>query len=334
MLKTKQELKQILEPILKYLDQIEEFIAKEAETNDTLVRMGAKQVFRNPGKKVRASFVMLGAAMGQMQKGYSQEDMDLSGAIPLGAGVELVHAATLVHDDIIDNAHYRRGVQTVSRRWDSKVAVLLGDWMFTRGLHIAAAEKEPHIMPLLIEATSGMVKGELIQVEYSSLESINLANYHRIIDFKTAQFLGACIEVGALNQEMPLEDAHKLYQFGYHTGLGFQIVDDLMDFSQKGLTGKDVGNDYYDGKVTLPVIFLYEKYPEYRQELKRLYQSKTKENFARLKAMVAEKETLAMAMEEARGQIKKGLAFLDEFDASFVTRILRNLSDFVISRSY
>jgi octaprenyl-diphosphate synthase len=341
------DLKEIVSPILPYLNQVDNYIKEFISAELGNLDKGARQVFKKPGKKVRASFVLLGAALAHsylnQDKSKKNDLSPVKNAVPLGAGVELVHAATLIHDDIIDNASFRRGMETVSRRWDSKVAVLVGDWLFTRGLDIAAMEKNSAILPCLIHATREMVKGELAQMEYSSIKKINRQRYLNIISAKTAGFLAACIKVGALNQALREDLAQKLYQFGYLCGLGFQITDDAMDFSNKRITGKDQANDFLDGKVTLPVIILLAKSTRIKKEVESLYQERNLDKFQRLKDLVAEHDTLSIALSEAREYVNQGLMKLESFDDNnkkilenkhHPLNILKELVKFFIEREY
>lgn len=325
----KLELKQILNPYLPYLDKVDKYIERFITTDLRILDVSTKQIFKNPGKKIRASFVLLGASA-------QESDEKLDTAIDLASGVELVHAATLVHDDIIDHADFRRGNQTVSKKFGNKVGVLVGDWMFTRGLDIAANEKNSKILPILIEATREMVKGELAQIEFSAIETIKENHYLDIIAAKTAGFLGACIQVGALHRNAETEFSRELFQFGFHCGMGFQISDDLMDFSDKNTTGKDSANDYLDGKATLPVIYLLAK-DSLQKEVFDLYRERNLYKFSRLKEIVFEEKSFDLALAKGKNYIERGLAHLDNISSQMdrnVVEILQKLVNFFIKRNF
>ncbi len=332
------ELKQILSPILPLLDHVDTYIQNFIHTDLRILNVSAAQIFKKPGKKIRASFVLLGAGLGLIPEGSGDKEYKkrLSTALDLAAGVELVHAATLVHDDIIDLASFRRGEQTVSSAFGNKVGVLVGDWLFTRGLDIAAAEKHPRILPTLIDATREMVKGELAQIEFSGIKTIQEKHYLSIISAKTAKFLGACIQVGAYHAGMSDEDADLLYQFGYSCGMGFQIADDLMDFSQKSVTGKDGANDYLDGKVTLPVIYLLDKSADIKKKLIELFAERDLEKFGMLQQLVYEHNTLEMALAKGRVYVDQGLLALRKLRMrnQNIVEMLEKLVGFFLNRSY
>lgn len=329
----KLEVRQILSPILPSLKLVDKYILEFISSDLKILDLSAKQVFLKPGKKIRASLVLLGALLGKNWES-SNKSKKMDEAVSLASSVELVHAATLIHDDIIDNAGVRRGYETVSKKWDSKIAVLVGDWMFTRGLDIAAGEKNGEILPVLIQATREMVKGELAQVEYSNIEKIDYDKYIYIISAKTAKFLGACIQVGAMSQWLDDSLAKKLYQFGYYSGLGFQIIDDSMDFLDKKVTGKDSANDYMEGKPTLPVILLLKAKPELKKEIFFLYKERSNENFEKLKNYINENNILEGVLNQAREFVDHGNEKLSVFGKNDTIDILKQLARFFINRSF
>ncbi len=177
-------------------------------------------------------------------------------AIQLGAVVEMIHAATLVHDDVIDVAQTRRGRPSANVQWGNHTCVLAGDWLYMQAFQVALRERNFHVLDLLISLTQMMVEGELIQLDRIGRGDITEADCMELVDRKTACLFSACARLGAVaaGADTTLED--KLGEFAWNLGMAFQLIDDMLDFvSSEATLGKPVGGDLKEGKVTLPLVY-------------------------------------------------------------------------------
>ncbi len=198
------------------------------------------------GKRLRPTMVLLSAGL----CGYRGES-----AVKMGAVVEIVHTATLVHDDIIDNAEVRRGRASANSRWGNHISVLAGDWMYMQSFQLALRERNFRILDLLINLTQLMVEGELLQLEQIGRIDVAEQQYSELVYRKTACLFSVCAQLGAVVAGQSPEREKDLAEFGRNLGMAFQLVDDLLDFTADEATlGKPVGNDLREGKVTLPAI--------------------------------------------------------------------------------
>jgi octaprenyl-diphosphate synthase len=178
----------------------------------------------------------------------------------MGAVVEILHAATLVHDDVIDQAETRRGRPSTNVQWGNHTCVLAGDWLYMQAFQIALRERNFHILDLLISLTQLMVEGELIQLERIGKIAITEADCMELVDRKTAGLFSVCAKLGAIVANADTATEEKLGDFAWNLGMAFQLVDDLLDFTAREQTlGKPVGGDLKEGKVTLPLVYALEQ---------------------------------------------------------------------------
>ena len=323
----RKQLPEILAPIEALLKDVDNAIREYLSTGIPLVDDGAGHLFLRGGKKIRASLVILSSGI----RGNRPVDV-----IKLGASVEIIHAATLVHDDIIDKAFLRRGDITVSEKWGNKIAVLLGDYMYTAALEIAVRDENSRLFPTMVAGTRDMVKGELYQLQYSNIDSITENHYFRIIELKTAQFMATCATIGAMKAGLPDDDCRKMGLFALNLGYAFQIVDDTLDMvDDSSATGKDVGNDFEDGKITLPFLYYIQKGGKDALDLLKGYAAKPDdESFCDIKRRLKESGAIEYSMNRARKFIDTALDILKEFPDTMEKSILTELADFIINREY
>ncbi len=259
------QLKNILAPLAGKLRLVDESIAAHLETGVPIIDGSVMHLFTSGGKKIRASLVLLSS-------GLRSEIPD--GAIDLAAAVEIIHAASLVHDDIIDKSFMRRGNVSVPGKYGEKVAVLAGDYMYSAAVNIAVRDNDSRILDTIAGATKEMVKGELYQIEYSNIDSITEDRYYSIIERKTARLMAASCRIGGLKSGYSEDECAALYQAGMNIGYAFQIIDDTFDFADSSeVTGKDVGNDFKDGKITLPFIYILKHGKESQKDALRRFAS-------------------------------------------------------------
>ncbi len=326
-LKMKNDLKAILAPIQQHLELVDTSIEKKLKTGIPVIDTSAMHLFRGGGKKIRASVVILSSGL--------FNDVP-EGTVDLAAAAEIVHAATLIHDDIIDQSLMRRGNVTVSRKYGNKVAVLAGDYMYTTALNVALDDGNPEIFPVMVRGTRDLVKGELLQLQYSNPESMTEENYFSIIEMKTARFMASCAEIGAVKAEYDEETRRNLYDFGLNLGFAFQIVDDTLDIVDSGkLTGKDIGNDFKDGKITLPFLRLFDKISgSERKSLVKDLENHDEETWGKIRQMLLDAGSIDSTLATAREFIDKSMAILDSFEETAYRNIFREIAMFIIQRKY
>lgn len=325
--KTKVTLEEILQPVEGYLQKVDNAIPRILLEGIDLVDEGALHLFRRKGKKIRASLVIL---CNGLKSEISEEIIDIA------AAVEIVHGASLVHDDIIDQTFLRRGLKTISKEWGNKVAVLIGDLMYIRALQVIMNDKSGLFAPDVVAAVYDMIKGELYQMEYSNIDAINREHYFNIIKYKTAIFMGTCAKLGAMKAGMDGNEVLSLYNLGFNLGNAFQIVDDTLDYIEgDDKIGKDPGNDFRNGKITLPFIHLLESAAdEEKQLLTECAKNPDSNSWSVLKKLIEKYNSIDYSLRTGEEYVKKALCNLDNFPSSVYKDKLYEMANFFIDRDY
>ncbi len=241
----------------------------------------------------------------------------------LAAAVELIHTASLIHDDIIDEADMRRGVPSVNVRWGSKVAVLVGDLLVAKAAKLTLRWGDRRIFPLVADTVEKMSKGEALELTMRGREDVTLRDYLRIINLKTASLFATTARIGAIVAEANEEQERLLYLFGKNLGLAFQITDDILNItSEEQLMGKPISSDIKKGNLTLPYILLGN---HKLRELLRLEPQCLREELEK-------RGVLKKAEEKAEGYIAKAKSYLAPFPPSPAKEVVLQLSDFILRR--
>ena len=236
-------------PIAKEMEDFEQKFRSSMKTKVLLLDKIMNYIVKRKGKQMRPMFVFLSAgACGTIS------DSTFRGA----SLIELLHTATLVHDDVVDDANYRRGFFSVNALWKNKIAVLVGDFLLSRGLILSVENKDFDLLSIVTEAVKEMSEGELLQMEKARQLDINEEVYYEIIRQKTASLIASCCAVGASSVKAPDDIVGKMKLFGQHVGMAFQIKDDLFDYGEDEI-GKPVGIDIKEKKMTLPLIYALSK---------------------------------------------------------------------------
>ncbi|HAA89509.1 MAG: Heptaprenyl diphosphate synthase component 2 [Thermoanaerobacterales bacterium 50_218] len=237
----------LLGEISRDLSSVESELVKYARQSNTLLGESSEHLIRAGGKRLRPAFVLLSGK-------FFNYDPDR--LVPLAVAVELIHMATLVHDDVIDCASLRRGIPTVRARWGDQVAIYTGDYLFAQALCLVAKYGNEQITRILSEVSLRMCEGEIEQIETSGNLDLTLRSYLRRNKRKTALLFSTCCLIGALASGAPEFAVRSLKYYGYYLGMAFQITDDVLDFtSSEEVFGKPVCSDLRQGIITLPVIF-------------------------------------------------------------------------------
>jgi octaprenyl-diphosphate synthase len=245
------DLKEIVQLVEDDLVKVEALFEEQVRSDVKLVAEIGRYIREGGGKRIRPALLLLACRI----CGHRGER-----AILLASVVEFIHTATLLHDDIIDEATVRRGRRSVNSRWGNDITVLLGDFLYTKSMSMALSQDNLRILRLLSDVTLRMIEGEILEIERNGNINVTAEDHLDIIRRKTADLFAACMRIGAILGDAGEEKEQALTRYGLNLGICFQMVDDLLDFTAEEATlGKPVANDLREGKLTLPMIFLLRK---------------------------------------------------------------------------
>lgn len=240
------KLSEIKRPIEKEMNNFESYFKTQLDSKIPLLSIITNYLLRRKGKQMRPMLVFLSAKLnGEINEGtYTAASL-----------IELLHTATLVHDDVVDETFQRRGFFSIHALWRAKIAVLVGDYLLAVGLKNALKTKQIEVLEIISDAVQEMSEGELLQIEKSRNLGITEEIYYEVIRKKTATLISACTKAGAYSVGASAENVQKMHDFGSALGIAFQIRDDLLDYEKTNLAGKPSGNDLKEKKITLPLIY-------------------------------------------------------------------------------
>jgi octaprenyl-diphosphate synthase len=313
-------------PISAELAAFENHFQEAMRGNIKLLNIITNYIFRHKGKQMRPMFVFLVAKL----NGNITESTYNAATF-----IELLHSATLVHDDVVDDANERRGFFSIYALWRSKISVLVGDYLLSRGLLLATERKEYDLLQIVARAVKAMSEGELLQWEKSRKLDITEDVYYDIIRQKTATLLAASSASGALSVGTSAEQVQNMWNFGELIGMAFQIKDDLLDYDKSNFIGKPTGNDIKEKKITLPLIFTLNQLSNGEQKgvLKKIRKYHDNQNVIdEIIQLVRAKgglEYAEMKMNEFR---EKALQLLADFPDTEIKEAVKLFVDYVITR--
>lgn len=233
-------------PVKREMKEFDKRFKEQASSHIPLLNVVTGYVLRRKGKQMRPLFVFLSSSL----LGKITESTYTAASL-----VELMHTATLVHDDVVDESHERRGAFSINALWKSKVAVLFGDYLLAKGLQLAVEKKEYALLEIVSNTSREMSEGELLQLQKSRSLNIDMETYYEVIRKKTASLIASCTASGAKAAGADDDSLNLIHQMGIEIGMAFQIKDDLFDYQPHGLVGKPTGNDIKEKKFTLPLIY-------------------------------------------------------------------------------
>ena len=309
---------------------VEEKIKSKLSSKVSLVDEMTSYHLRTGGKRLRALLTLGSAKI----CGYSKGSRDVN----LAACVELIHAATLMHDDVIDNSEIRRGKKTLNSIWGNQSSILVGDYLLSRCFEMMVEDGNLEILKLLSTTSAEISQGEVLQLQHKGEIDMLEETYLKIISAKTASLFAAATKVGSIlaNKESKIKEALEFY--GKNLGLTFQIADDSLDYnSELKFFGKKIGNDFYEGKITLPIILLYQKTNvKERSELKKLFEKnqRNEDELKKVLLMIKNYNIISDCYSKAEYFINLASNSLIIFDESKEKEILKNLTSFSLERSY
>jgi octaprenyl-diphosphate synthase len=321
------ELSQIFEPILGDLARVEEEFERHIESRVQLIPQMGRYIQKSGGKRVRPAVLLMASRL-------AGHDGDR--AVLYAAVVEFIHTATLVHDDIIDDADLRRGRLAVHSRWGNDITVLLGDYLYIKSMALALTHDSLDVIRLLCEVTLKMIEGELYQLTKTGDVHITEDEHFEIIRRKTAYLFAGCAQIGGMLGTTTKAEQQALWDYGFNLGIAFQLVDDLLDYTaDESLLGKPVGSDLREGKVTLPVINLLGRGgPRAAELIQGVVRDRTvsADDWREIRHLLAETGATDAAYATAVQYAREAKRQLDPFPASRERDALAILPDYVLMR--
>lgn len=319
-------IKKIQVPISEEMSQFESIFKESMKSNVPLLNIITSYILRRKGKQMRPMFVFLSAKLNGEINNSTYTAASL---------IELLHTATLIHDDVVDESFERRGFFSINALWRSKIAVLMGDYLLARGLLLSVDKKAYDLLEIVSEAVREMSEGELLQIQRSRTMNITREQYFEIIRKKTATLISACTACGAKSVGRDSETVERMKLFGEYVGISFQIKDDLFDYQAKSLTGKPTGNDIKNKKLTLPLIYALENssYTERKHILRSI--NKHNKNSNKIKSIiefVERKGGLEFAKKTMFEYKNKAMELLIPYKDSDVKSSLIDLVNYTIER--
>ena len=309
---------------------VEERIKTKLISKVDLVEKMTKYHLDTGGKRLRALLTLGSSKL----CGYEKGTRDVN----LAACVELIHAATLMHDDVIDNGDLRRGKKTLNKIWGNQSSILVGDYLLSRCFEMMVEDGDQEVLKLLSSTSAEISQGEVLQLQHNREIDMLEETYLKIISSKTASLFAAATKVGAIlsNQENKVKDALEFY--GKNLGLTFQIADDTLDYnSELKLFGKKIGQDFYEGKITLPIILLFQKAEiREKEKLKEIFSKdyRNEDNLNYTLSLIKKYNITKVCYQKANHYINLASNSLSVFDNSEEKNILENLTSFSLSRNF
>ena len=309
------------------LDGVEHQVRQNLDSSVTLVNTVAAHILSSGGKRVRPLLLLLSARL----CGYAGREHH-----QLGSLVEFIHTATLLHDDVVDEADIRRGRRTARKVWGNQISILVGDYLYSKAMAQVVEFRSQGINEVLAEACTKMAEGEVLQLYYNGNPSMPESDYIKIVEHKTAGLIAAACRMGAILADASEEKQSALFRFGQYLGIAFQVADDTLDYKADGeRLGKTLGQDLRQGKATLPLLHLLDHCSEPdRNMIKDRMETRTlsPEDLKRILRLMQETGSLAYAMERARTYIAAAQHELKIFEDSSARRALAVAADYMITR--
>ena len=314
-------------PVQEELVQVQEELTRFFKCDVDLINQISEHMLKSPGKRLRPTLLLLSAKL----QGEADRRAVLCGAI-----IELIHTATLIHDDSIDRSFTRRGLPTVHSLWNDQISVIMGDYLYSKAFYLMVDNGLADVMPLFAAATHRMCLGEMLELEKKLDFGMREEDYNRLILEKTAVLISAACEVGAHLTWGEGRERQLLADFGTNLGMAFQIMDDILDIEgDPADMGKATGSDFQDGKITLPLIYALAKAPNPQQEAikKQLVACENDESaLRRVLEFTHEFGGVAYARNRARGYADRALELLDAFEDNPVRATLHDSVEYVLDR--
>ena len=321
------ELKNLLS---EKLQRVENLIQLKLKSDVNLIEKMSNHHLSSGGKRLRALLTLESAKL----TGYKENNRDIN----LAACVELIHSATLLHDDVIDESELRRGVKTTNSIWGNQSSILVGDYLLSRCFEMMVEDGDLEVLKLLSSTSAKIAQGEVLQLQHQGEADLLEETYIDIINLKTASLFSAATKTGACLSRSNNKEKKALESYGRNLGLAFQIADDALDYyAKEKLFGKQIGKDFFEGKVTLPLITIFQKgNVEEREFLKEIMKKnkRTEEDFSETLALIYKYKAVEATFKKAEYFVNVSFDALAIFPDTKDKRILQNLTSFSLNRSF
>jgi len=312
------------------LDEVSQRIKFKLASEINLIHEMTNYHVKSGGKRIRPLLTLASAKM----CGYKNGNRDIN----LATCIELIHNATLLHDDVIDNSDLRRGIKTTNSVWGNQSSILVGDYLFSRCFEMMVEDGSQEILKLLSSTSSRIAQGEVLQLEHKGDIDLLEETYFNIINMKTAALFAAATRVGACLGNKNKKEKDALESYGKNLGLAFQIADDALDyFSTKKVFGKEIGKDFYEGKTTMPLIIIFQRAnTEEKNFLKEIFKKKNRneDDFSETLALINKYKAVQESFKRAEHFVNVSYNALGIFQRSEEKKVLQNLTEFSLYRSY
>ncbi len=312
------------------LQKVENLIQEKLRSEVNLIQKMSNHHLGSGGKRLRALLTLESAKL----TGYKEDKRDIN----LAACVELIHSATLLHDDVIDESELRRGVKTSNSIWGNQSSILVGDYLLSRCFEMMVEDGDLEILKLLSSTSSKIAQGEVLQLQHKGEADLLEETYIDIINLKTASLFSAATKTGACLSGSNQKEKKALESYGRNLGLAFQIADDALDFyAKEKLFGKEVGKDFFEGKVTLPMIIIFQKGNEEEKNFLNLIMRKEKrseKDFSDTLSLINKYKAVEATFKKAEYFVNVSYDALAIFPDNEDKKILQNLTSFSLNRSF
>lgn len=307
------------------LDRVEDLMVKLVHSENPELTEMCNYVLRSQGKRVRPAVCVLSF--------FACGGKDPTKAVEVGTALEIIHNATLIHDDINDHGDLRRGAKALYREYTLSKSIVAGDYLFAQGFRLMGGCSH-EIVNFVVDASSLMGAGEFNQKDFEHKDSVGEAEYIKIIEGKTASFMVCAAKSGAFLSSGTMEHVDALGRFAENMGLAFQIMDDILDVvGDENVTGKNVGNDIMEGKPTLPTIYAMED-PVYGKRIREIFGKEdiTKEEALEAVSLISKTESVGRCHDKAEAYIEKAISALSEISDSKYKEALSDLARYIVRR--
>ena len=312
------------------LQKVEDLIQQKLRSEVNLIQKMSNHHLRSGGKRLRALLTLGSAKL----TGYNEDKRDIN----LAACVELIHSATLLHDDVIDESGLRRGVKTTNSVWGNQSTILVGDYLLSRCFEMMVEDGDLEVLKLLSSTSSKIAQGEVLQLQHKGEADLLEETYIDIINLKTASLFSAATKTGACLSGSNEKEKKALESYGRNLGLAFQIADDALDFyAKEKLFGKEIGKDFFEGKVTLPMIIIFQKgNKEEKNFLDTIMkkEKRTEKDFSDTLSLINKYKAVEATFKKAEYFVNVSYDALAIFPDNEDKKILQNLTSFSLNRSF
>ena len=308
------------------LDKVEEFTKSKLSSEVDLIGKMALYQLSSGGKRLRSILTLASSKIAEYKGEHD---------IHLAACVELIHSATLLHDDVIDNSTVRRGKKTTNIIWGNQPSILVGDYFLSRCFEIMVDVGSLEVLKLLSSVSAEIAQGEVLQLQHKNEVDITEQVYLNVITQKTASLFGAAMKVGGCLANKTENEKKALQSYGVNLGIVFQISDDILDYNSTKVFGKDIGNDFYEGKITLPIIILFQKSNDNeREEIKKYFtkETRTEEELNKVLSLIQKYNVINICKKRAEHFSNVSSDSLNIFKVTEIRRNLQELSSYLINR--